>query len=92
MGERRRMPSTLVFNPGKILFGGGEIPCTVRNLSELGACLMVQSTFGLPAAFQLVMQNQAPQTCKVVWRDYTVLGVHFVVSARIASRSVAGQQ
>jgi hypothetical protein len=86
MGERRTVPRVLVLNPGKLLLGGSEIPCTVRNLSRLGACLVVQSTYALPAVFQLVMQNQAPQTCKVIWRDDTMLGVHFVVPATAAVR------
>ena len=84
MGERRRLPRLLVLEPGKILFGGSEIQCTVRNFSRFGACLVVQSTYGFPAVFQLLMQNHAPQTCKVIWRDATMLGVHFVVSATAA--------
>ncbi len=84
MGERRRVPRLLVLNPGKILLGGSEIQCVVRNLSRLGACLMVPSTYGLPAVFQLLIQNQAPQTCKVIWRDDTMLGVLFVVPVTAA--------
>ena len=84
MGGRRRVPRVLVLDPGKILLDGSEIQCTVRNLSRLGACLVVQSTYKLPAVFQLFMQNQAPQTCKVIWRDDMMLGVRFVAPAAAA--------
>jgi len=51
--------------------------CTIRNISKIGACILVQSTSGIPAIFQLVMPNRQSQTCKVMWRDDTKLGVHF---------------
>jgi PilZ domain len=84
MGERRREPRLLVLSPGKILLSGSEIQCMVRNFSRLGACLVVQSTYGFPAVFQLLMQNQAPQTCKVIWRDDMMLGVRFVAAVTAA--------
>jgi len=62
---------------GKILLGKRAVPCTVRNLSEIGACLEVQTTYGIPAVFEFTMPNASTQTCKVVWRDNTKLGVHF---------------
>jgi hypothetical protein len=62
---------------GKILLGRAEVLCTVRSFSEIGACLQVQTTYGIPALFQLVMPSREPQSCKVMWRDDTRLGVHF---------------
>ena len=81
IAERRKVPRRRTLKSGKILLGAWEVPCTVRNLSEIGACLEVQTTVGIPAAFQLTMQNQTPRTCKVMWRDYTRLGVHFRTNA-----------
>jgi len=62
---------------GKILFGSTEVPCTIGKLSRLGACLIVQTTHGIPALFDLMMPKRAPRTCKVTWRDDTRIGVHF---------------
>jgi hypothetical protein len=61
----------------KILFGSTEVPCTINKLSKLGACLILQTTHGIPALFVLTMPNQASRTCKVTWRDDKRLGVHF---------------
>jgi hypothetical protein len=49
----------------------------VRNLSDGGARLQVQSTFGLPAAFELTFDDHPPRHCKVVWLDDTTLRVEF---------------
>jgi hypothetical protein len=49
----------------------------VRNLSEGGARLEVQSTFGLPSAFELAYDDHPPRACKVVWLDSTTLRVQF---------------
>jgi hypothetical protein len=54
-----------------------KVPCAVRNLSEIGACLVVQTTFGIPGTFKCVMPDRTPQTCQVIWRDDTKLGVRF---------------
>jgi hypothetical protein len=62
---------------GKIVFGITEVPCTIGKLSKLGACLIVQTTLGIPALFELMMPKQAARICKVTWRDDKRLGVHF---------------
>jgi len=38
---------------------------------------LVQTTLGIPAVFQLNMPDRESQTCKVMWRDDTKLGVLF---------------
>jgi hypothetical protein len=70
---------------GKILLDNTEVPCTVGKLSKLGACLMVQTTEGIPALFRFAMPNRAPMTCKVIWRDDKRLGVHFRQGSRLVS-------
>ena len=84
MADRRQVPRVLVLKPGKILLGGSEIQCTVRNLSRLGACLVVQNAYGLPGRFELLMQDDALQTCQIIWRAETLLGVRFMGSATAA--------
>jgi len=62
---------------GRILFDSTEVPCTIGKLSRLGACLIVQTTHGIPALFELTLPNQVPRACKVTWRDDKRLGIHF---------------
>ena len=62
---------------GKILLGKRAVPCAVRNLSEAGACLEVQTTVGLPSDFNLIIGNDPERTCKTIWRDDKKLGVQF---------------
>ena len=77
MVDNRKTPRIRKFKDGRILLGSLELPCTIRDLSEIGACLEVHATHGIPAIFRLAMPNRTPKTCKVMWRDYTKLGVHF---------------
>ena len=46
---------------GKILFGMTEVPCTIGKLSKLGACLIVQTTDGIPALFELTISKTIVQ-------------------------------
>jgi hypothetical protein len=77
MNERRIASRTEVLQSGMLLLGISEIPCTVRNLSATGACLVVETTMGIPAVFQLATANQTARTCKVRWRRATTLGISF---------------
>jgi hypothetical protein len=77
MDDHRKARRTRVLKTGKILLGSHVVPCTVHNLSETGACLEVQTTYGIPTTFEFVLQTQPPRTCKVVWLGDTKLGVHF---------------
>jgi hypothetical protein len=63
---------------GKILLGKHPIPCTVRNLSESGACLRVQTTAGIPSEFIFLTASVPARTCKTIWRDDTKIGVKFI--------------
>jgi hypothetical protein len=53
-----------------------KLECTVRNLSETGAALQVSTTFGIPAAFDVVIDG-ARRRCRAVWRTNTKLGIAF---------------
>jgi hypothetical protein len=77
MEERRESSRLRLLKSGKILLGKASVPCTVRNLSDGGARLQVQSTFGLPSAFELACDDHPPRTCKVIWLDATTLRVRF---------------
>jgi PilZ domain len=77
VNERRIAPRVPVLQSGSIVLESLEVPCTVRNLSTTGACLVVQTTLGIPIQFLLMMTNRKPQACKVQWRSDTVLGIRF---------------
>ena len=53
------------------------IDCTVRNLSDWGACLNVESYIGIPDTFDLVLDNAPVRSCRVTWRKATQIGVEF---------------
>ena len=68
-----------VLKGGSISFGGGAIDCSVRNLSQTGAALEVESPVGLPETFVLVIEmEQTKRPCRVVWRKAKRVGVHFL--------------
>ncbi len=77
MDERRATQRTRMLKSGKILLGKHGVPCTIRNLSEIGACLQVQTTTGLPAEFKLSIGNEPVRSCKTIWRDDSKIGVEF---------------
>ena len=76
--EHRTTPRRRFLKAGKMSFGGGAIDCTVRNLSETGAALEVNSPVGIPEQFILVIEvDDIRVPCRVVWRKETRIGVHF---------------
>ena len=77
MRERRFHPRVRVLKSGKVILGKKTVPCTVRNISEGGVCLQVQTTFGLPAQFDFAMAAGPARACKVAWLDATRMGVAF---------------
>jgi hypothetical protein len=80
MDEQRSEPRHRVLKSGRITVGKGpKIDCTVRDISEHGARLIVpSSTFGIPANFLLAIGEAAPRMCRVVRRTMTEIGVEFV--------------
>jgi hypothetical protein len=77
-GQPRKAPRRLTLKSGTIILGKkAHLPCSVRNLSETGACLEVQATLKSLSTFLFGMPGRPPRTCKVIWRDDRQLGVHF---------------
>jgi PAS domain-containing protein len=80
MMERRKAQRSRSLRGGKILFNNRQsvISCTVRNLSEGGANLHVESPQGVPAFFDLVIDGEAAhRSCDVVWKTPHRIGVAF---------------
>lgn len=67
-----------VLKSGTISFAGGAIDCVMRNVSEGGAALDVESPVGIPDRFDLVMKAETlVRKCWVVWRKDKRIGVSF---------------
>ena len=67
MSDHRIAPRKRVLKAGTIEFGGGAIDCTVRNLSDTGAALSVESPVGIPSEFNLIVAvDQVNRMCRVV--------------------------
>jgi hypothetical protein len=78
MSETRVTPRHRVLKAGTIVFGGGAIDCTVRNLSNAGAALDVTSPIGIPDRFTLVLPGDGQhKPCHIVWRKQRRFGVAF---------------
>ena len=63
----------------KIIFNNGNstISCQIRDQSENGARLKVDSILGIPESFALKIMAEDPRACKVAWRTNRELGVTF---------------
>jgi PilZ domain-containing protein len=77
MTERRAAPRMRMFKAGKIFLGTRSVGCTVRNLSDTGACLEFDSAYGIPATFDFVLPERCHRMCKVVWTNGGRMGVQF---------------
>ena len=76
MNERRIAPRRRILKAGRILFNGGGIDCTVRNISETGAALEVASPVGIPQDVILVVEaDKFKRECQVVWRKEKRIGL-----------------
>ncbi len=78
MIERRRYPRLKILKSGKIILSekAPQVECTVRNLSDGGACLQVSATFGIPARFDFMLDG-IRRCCRVAWMQGNKMGVAF---------------
>ena len=76
--ERRRDTRRRILKAAEIRFDGHVISCVVRNISESGAALDVDSALGLPSVFVLTIKADAiERKCRLVWYKQTRIGVVF---------------
>jgi hypothetical protein len=80
MDDKRKSPRRRVLKEGKIVFADALclLDCTIREMSDGGARLMISSTMGIPETFQLYEKSSGrlyPST--VAWRLSNVIGVKF---------------
>ena len=78
--EKRVAARRRVFKGGQITFTGrgAAIDCFIRNISDTGARLTVESAVGIPDTFDLMFDQGLIRKCEVVWRQATEIGVRFV--------------
>jgi hypothetical protein len=78
MNERRTATRARQLKAGSIIFNGAKsvFTCTVRNVSDVGACLLVVSPLTVPAAFDLLVDG-VRRRCAVAWRSPDRIGVQY---------------
>jgi hypothetical protein len=78
MNESRQQPRQRTLKAGKIVLNhkSSLVDCTVRNLSQRGACLQVSSPIGIPERFEIVLDGVS-RPCRVRWRSGRQIGIAF---------------
>jgi PilZ domain len=78
--EKRRSQRHRTLKGGKIYFhkSWAGIDCVVRDLSEGGAGIIVESEAGIPERFNLVISSTSlNRPCRLAWRLQNRIGVSF---------------
>ena len=63
--------------PAELRGAGIRVPCTVIDISSVGACLRLEEAVPQNGAFRLVIANVAPIAVTAAWRKNMLLGVRF---------------
>ena len=84
--ERRRTPRFETLKAAQVVCSDGtEAQCIVRNLSEAGVCILVDSHVSLPRIFSLICNSlEHHKRCRFVWRQHVRLGAMFLSSVESA--------
>lgn len=78
MIEKRTAPRAKVFKGGKVAIEGGNLACTVRNMSSSGAAVDFVQRVDLPTTFTLVIEcDQFARRCRPVWQSERRVGMAF---------------
>ena len=82
--EHRAAPRHRVYKGGRINFERAPgIDCVIRNISDGGACLEVETAFPIPDQFRLMIKpEQTIRGCRIAWRRGHKIGVRFVQQSR----------
>jgi len=78
--ERRQQSRSRTLKSARILLNHHQsvIDCVVRNLSPTGACLKVETTFGIPDRFDVMFDiDKTIRTCRLIWHKDRQIGVEF---------------
>ena len=83
--ELRRKPRRQLHYPARILTSkkGQSRPCSIEDVSESGARIVLKKDEALPKRFLLLLTARGgARLCREVWRDELTVGVEFVDSDR----------
>ena len=78
--ERRHQLRSRTLKSARILLNHHQsvIDCVVRNLSPTGACLKLETTFGIPDRFDVMFDvDKTIRTCRLAWHKDRLIGVEF---------------
>jgi hypothetical protein len=80
MLERRRVQRTRVLKGANIILNNRSslFDCTVINMTNLGSCVCLPSSIGIPNSFDLSFdRSRSSRQCRVIWRTESKLGGSF---------------
>lgn len=80
MDDKRKIPRRRVLKEGKIVYADGlrVFDCTIRDISDNGARLLIANTLGLPDKFHLFEKSSGLlYPASIVWRQANAIGVEF---------------
>ena len=93
MRDLRKAPRLRTYKGGRVNavhFPG--LDCIIRNLSDAGACLLVDSgKIPIDEFDLLILPEYLKRRCKVIWRRQDKLGVQFLKGASLAAMLAASQ-
>lgn len=78
MDEKRKSNRRRTLKDGKIIFADGMrmIDCTIRNMTDGGAQLVLSDTIGLPTEFYLFEKSAGlVHKASLKWRKASAIGV-----------------
>ncbi len=78
--ERRKTARRRMLAAARIVFNNRQsvLDCTVKNLSQGGACLRAPNMLGVPESFELWLGSSGGRyRCAAVWRTGRQIGVRF---------------
>ena len=80
MEGRRKLARSRVLKGAKLFLGTSSvIDCTVRDLTNAGACIHVPNTVGLPESFDLTFDGgYSVRRCRIAWRALNKAGLEFL--------------
>lgn len=80
MDEHRMKPRLRALKAGRLVLPGGysTFDCMIRNLSEGGAKITLESTVPIPDRFDLRFEDGTTHPCRVCWRNSKEMGVEFL--------------
>lgn len=78
--ERRKViPRRRVLKGARIVFNKNQstLTCTIRNLTQAGALVILPSILGVPDRFDLLIGDEPPLPCRVIHKHDGQIGVSF---------------